>query len=126
MPNTEVLARRIAEIRTRFLEALPQRLVEIDALAAGLMPLPADGAESDREGTVALHRIIHNVAGIAATLGLPELGRQALAIDRALAPAAREGEALTEADIEAVRTAAAALRASADLQLSPSDPSRMS
>ena len=126
MPNTEVLARRIAEIRTRFLEALPQRLVEIDALAERLAPLPADGPESAREGAAALHRIVHNVAGIAATLGLPELGRHALAIDRALAPAAREGEALTEEDIEAVRTAAAALRASTDLQLSSSNSSRIS
>lgn len=114
MPNTEALARRIAEIRARFLEALPQRLDEIDALAAGLVPLPAGDETGGRDGIAALHRIVHNIAGIAPTLGLPRIGGEALAIDRALVPAAREGEALTEADIARVRAAAAALRAAVD------------
>ena len=86
---SETFQKRVAELSVRFSQGLPDRFAAIERLAAHLRaggaaegaPLPGDLEPPLRE----LRRRLHEIAGVAATLGFPGLGATARQLEQPLA-----------------------------------------
>lgn len=103
------LSQGLARVRARFLGELEGRAARVYALRAALdAPATAD------EALVEIGRIAHKIAGTAATLGFPDLGTAAAAIDEAASrhadPAAPPASALAPEVDRLLNAMQAALR----------------
>lgn len=78
MPN-EQLADRIAALRERFLDQLPERTQRLEEALA----LIGQGNEAARTA----HLVVHSLAGAGATFGCPEVSKAARQMETTLFPA---------------------------------------
>ncbi len=79
---------RIARLRVRFMEQLPQRVLDLQALWNALQ---ADPRSTD--AVEALHRSLHNLKGTASSFGFADLGCAAEQAEACVAAAQEEGGA---------------------------------
>jgi HPt (histidine-containing phosphotransfer) domain-containing protein len=93
--------------RAEFLEGLPLRIAQIDALLDDLAP---HDTRSDDPGAalVALRSEAHRIAGLCGSIGLPELSRAGMRAEEVLRPLAL-GQT-SPVDTAALRAAVAAVR----------------
>jgi chemotaxis protein histidine kinase CheA len=107
-------AERVARIRQRFAAALPKKIddsfLALDHLSDG-----SDGAVDD---IVVTHRRLHEMCGIASSIGFEATGKAARAAESVLCEPAKSKRALTAAEVEALKHDLDALRnaAQSDLQ----------
>ncbi|MBA84689.1 Hpt domain-containing protein [Thalassobius sp. S69A] len=94
--HAEMFAAKLAEMRPRFAAALTERLDHMEALrdSPTLQSAPADAMEIFRH-------YAHKTAGMAATMGFPELGELCFAAEVALTRQTQKQASLEEA-LEAV------------------------
>lgn len=78
-PMSAQMNAAIQAVRDRFVGTLEDRILLLEAAASALR---ADPARSDAFD--AIRRESHKIAGLAGTIGFPEIGDQARAIDAAL------------------------------------------
>jgi HPt (histidine-containing phosphotransfer) domain-containing protein len=77
--SNEYLAIRIAALKERFLDQLPERMRQLeDALAL---------IGQDDAAATAAHLVVHSLAGAGATFGCPEVGKAARQMETTLFPA---------------------------------------
>jgi hypothetical protein len=107
--STDLFADRMAVIRKRFASKLFVKLTEID------MALPHAVGEGSAvfEAVTTTYRRIHDVCGIAPTVGFTETGRVARTLDAVLIGPFRAERGLTPAEAAVLREGLDALRAAA-------------
>lgn len=71
--------RRLQQLRQRFLDGLPARILLLDQLSIELRTVGNDAA-----ALAAIKNECHKLAGVAASFGFPKIGRRAAEIDEAL------------------------------------------
>lgn len=69
--NQESIDGRLRALKQAYLDSLPARIGEIDALAASILHHP--GSEKEREGLDALYHLVHKLSGSGGTFGLPAI-----------------------------------------------------
>ena len=111
--NEDEFNERIARVRQRFAAALPQK---IDEGFAALQRLGDDDADAI-ESLVVTHRSLHEMCGIAPSVGLPVTGTAAHAAETVLREPARTKRPLTPQEIAAYRTAIETLSEAAQSEL---------
>ena len=99
---------RLAALRADWQAQLPGRLGELRQAAQACRAAPSDAAALED-----LHRRVHMLAGSAGTFGLPDLSRQARAVEHGL-EALMERPARTAADFATVQAALDALPTSGE------------
>ncbi len=109
----EEFAERLARVRQRFATALPGR---IDDSFAALPRLSAEQPD-DIETLVVTHRRLHEMCGIAPTIGFPETGKAARAAETVLREPALSKRPLTGGEVSALRAELEGLRAVAQSEL---------
>lgn len=92
------MQRRVEDIRRRFLDRLPDRYYQITTLCRAL-----DSGQGGAEAIDGIAERAHKIAGVADTLGYPELGARSAVADRSLS------EMRTARDWENARPAVRAL-----------------
>lgn len=107
--NTDEFAQRLAVVRKRFASKLATRIHDTEA---ALPRLSGEGADV-LETVATTHRCIHELCGIGPTVGFDETGRAARVVERILLESYRAGRALTESEVDGVRTGIEALRTAA-------------
>lgn len=113
MISVDVFTEQLAGVRARFASALDGKIA--DSFAA----LETISNGGDRiEVVVTTHRRLHEICGIAPTLGFTATGKAARLAETAMREAARSRRALTPAEIAAVKSELEGLRsaAAADMQ----------
>ncbi len=100
-------AERFAAIRREWEGLLPQRLAEVRAAADALRGAPDDAGQME-----ALYRLLHTLAGSAATFGRPAVGDAARLAEHALDTARQAGRG---GDAPALQDAVAALLRTAEV-----------
>lgn len=115
--DRDEFARRLARIRQRFADTLPGR---IDDSFAALRRLTA-ARPDDIETMVVTHRRLHEICGIAPTIGFPATGKAARAAESVLREPAQSRRSLTGEEAAALKRELEVLRtaAQAELQSSP-------
>jgi chemotaxis protein histidine kinase CheA len=109
----DVFAERLAKIRARFAANLTGKLDLLD------QALPELSGESDHipAALVTAHRSVHELCGMAPTIGFVATGRAARAVERVLIQSLRARRGLTESEVASVRQDLTALRAAARSEL---------
>lgn len=105
----------MAEIRRRFANKLAAKLADIEFALGDLSG--AGGIEAVK----VYYQRFHEMAGIAPTVGFPETGKAARALDTILVGPYRAGNALTREDLTRTDEALKALRAAAHAELQAID-----
>lgn len=77
--NQENIDQRLRALKQAYLDGLPGRIGEIDALAASIRRDP--GSEKGREGLDALYHLFHKLSGSGGTFGLPAISDAARLIE---------------------------------------------
>lgn len=105
---------RIARVRRRFAEALPNKLADASAAIPKLTHDGADGIET----LVVTHRSLHEMCGIAPSVGYPAIGTAARAAETVLREPAKTRRPLKPEELSAFQAALDHLQqtAQADLQ----------
>lgn len=111
--NEDEFNERIARVRQRFAAALPQK---IDSGFAALPRLGDDDADAI-EDLVVTHRSLHEICGIAPSVGFPATGTAARGAETVLREPAKTKRPLTPPEIAAYRTAIESLREAAQSEL---------
>ncbi len=70
---------RLKALKQAYVEGLPERIGEIDALAASIRHDP--GSEKGREGLDALYHLVHKLSGSGGTFGFPAISDAAQLIE---------------------------------------------
>ncbi len=70
---------RLQALKQAYVEGLPERIGEIDALAASIRQDP--GSEKGREGLDALYHLVHKLSGSGGTFGFPAISDAAQLIE---------------------------------------------
>lgn len=104
---------RIARIRQRFAAALPEKIEDGFAILPHLGESNADAIES----LVVTHRSLHEMCGIAPSVGFAAVGAAARAAETVLREPAKMKRPLTLQEIAAYRTAIDGLREAAHSEL---------
>ena len=117
--TADVLADRLAQIRSRFVAKLPRM---IDENEAALSAVTGDGTEGI-EITAEAYRRLHTIAGTGTTIGLAATGRAARDAETILIEAYRTRRALNASEVASLREALVALRQAAQGELQASKPS---
>ena len=114
MMTADVFAEHVARVRERFASTLNDKVAYS---FAALEKISAGGGETV-EIVIAAHRRLHEMYGIAPTLGFEATGKAAGTARTAIKEAAKGKRAPTRAEIAALKTALEQLReaAAADLQ----------
>lgn len=112
MPSDPFLE-RLAQVRTRFMAALPTRIREA---YAALPDLCGDGTKG-MQAVVEIYRRIHSICGIGPTIGFVATGCAARAAERVLRTAYRVGRGLTAEEIGSFTQALDDLREAARKEL---------
>lgn len=105
IPEAE-LKKRLARVRARFADALDGKIAD-NFIALGQM---AGGGETI-EIVLAVHRRLHEMCGLAPTLGFAAIGKAARAAESVMRPAANSKRALTPAEIGELKYELKRLRA---------------
>ncbi len=105
--NQKNINDRLQALKQAYVESLPGRIGEIDALAASIGRDP--GSEKGREGLDALYRLAHKLSGSGGTFGFPSISDAAQILEEECealekTPAA-DGWQKIEARIEELRGA---------------------
>ena len=105
--NQENIDQRLRALKQAYLDGLPGRIGEIDALAASIRRDP--GSEKGREGLDALYHLVHKLSGSGGTFGFPAISDAAQLLEEEYhvlekTPAA-DGWQKIEALIEELRVA---------------------
>lgn len=104
---------RLARIRKRFAVSLPTK---IDGASAALPAM--SGADQDAiESIVVVHRTLHEMCGVAPSIGFPATGKAARAVETVLRDAAKTKRPLRADEIAAFTTEIGALRSAAQSEL---------
>lgn len=69
--NQENINERLRALKQAYLDTLPERAGEIDALAASIRHDP--GSEKGRDGLDALYNLVHKLSGSGGTFGFPAI-----------------------------------------------------
>jgi hypothetical protein len=110
MRGNEEFDERLERVRRRFTAALDSRIAA--AFDAAQRLSAAD--DTDAIGiVVATHRLLHDMCGIAPTLGFAAIGKAARGAQEVLRAAAKERRALTPLELAAFTNALEKLRAAA-------------
>lgn len=111
--NEDEFNERIARVRQRFAAALPQKI------EGGLAALPrlADSDADAIETLVVTHRSLHEMCGIAPSVGFAATGTAARTAETVLREPAKAKRPLTPQEITAYRTAIENLRNTAQSEL---------
>ncbi len=102
------ITERLAQVRGRFAAALDGKIA--DSIAA--LEQISSGGETI-EIAVTAHRRLHELCGIAPTLGFPATGKAARSAEAAMREAAKAKRALQPAEIGALKSGLEALRSAA-------------
>jgi hypothetical protein len=113
MTSADEFSRHLARVRDRFAAALDGKIAE--SFAA--IPAIAAGGDDACAIVVTAHRRLHEMCGIAPTLGFPETGKAARAAESVIRAAARARRALKAEEIVALEIELDALRAAARTEL---------
>lgn len=106
-------AERIAQVRARFAAKLVDKLQQTDS---ALPHLAGDGTES-ADAVEAAYRRLHDVCGIAPTVGFEETGRAARILDAILIGPFRDRRGLSNDELTRLKDGLAALRIVAQTEL---------
>ncbi len=87
-PDSTDLEKELAVLAGAFRERLPERMAELGRLHQAI----CEGRDT-MESTVALHRVVHSLAGSAQTFGLGLVGDAAREVERFITPITRNGTA---------------------------------
>jgi HPt (histidine-containing phosphotransfer) domain-containing protein len=109
MGGNEEFDERLERVRRRFTAALDGR---ITAAWSAAEKLSAAGDEA-ADIVITAHRLLHDMCGIAPTLGFAAIGKTARAAQDVLRAAAKERRALTASELAAFTNALEKLRAAA-------------
>jgi HPt (histidine-containing phosphotransfer) domain-containing protein len=112
-PTADEFTKHLARVRERFAAKLPGKL---DDSFAALGALGTGGPDSI-ETVIVAHRRLHEICGIAPTLGFPATGTSARAAETALRDAAKTKRALAPAEIDALKSGLDTFRAAALAEL---------
>lgn len=104
--DTDQFAQRLAAIRLRFAAKLATRIHDTDT---ALSQLAGDGSAAIESLVETYHRI-HELCGLGASVGFAATSRAARVMEQILLEPYRARRALTEAEIDKLRPALAALR----------------
>lgn len=111
--DVDEFTERLARVRQRFAGALQGK---IDDAFTSLTHLSGDKAMAI-ETTIVTHRKLHEMCGIAPTIGFAETGKAARAAETVIRPAARDKRAPTLVEISALKDELDALRIAARTEL---------
>ncbi len=106
-------AAKVARVRERFASALPGKIA--DSFAA--LEKMANGDDNAIETVTTTYRQLHEMCGIAPTLGFEATGKAARLTQTAIREAAKAKRAATPAEISALKTELERLRAAASAEL---------
>ena len=104
---------RLARVRQRFAAALPSKID--DSLAA--LPQLSCANAGAIETLVVTHRKLHEMCGVAPSIGFPAVGKAARAAETVLREPAKTRRPLTVSEAAALRAELAGLRAAAQSEL---------
>lgn len=111
--NEDEFNERIARVRQRFAGALPQK---IDGVFGALQRLGDSDADAI-EILIVAHRSLHEMCGIAPSIGFPATGATARAAETVLREPAKTKRPLTPPEITAFRSAIKELQEAAHSEL---------
>jgi HPt (histidine-containing phosphotransfer) domain-containing protein len=104
---------RLARVRHRFMSSLAGKIEE----AYAAIPSLSDSAPAAASAVEAAYRCIHNILGVAPTVGLPATGRAAHDAEDVLRLSQRDKRGLTDGEILAFKKRLDALREAASREL---------
>jgi hypothetical protein len=104
---------QVARVRARFAASLPGKIADS---FADLEKMSSGGAETI-ESVIVIHRRLHEMRGIAPTLGFDATGEVAGAAGTTIREAAKVKRAATPAEIAALKTELEQLRTAASSEL---------
>ena len=104
---------RLARIRQRFADALPAKIDDSFAMLPQLSCTDADAIEA----LVVTHRKLHEMCGIAPTIGFPAVGKAARAAETVLRGPAKSRRPLTAGEAAMLRAELTDLRQAAQAEL---------
>ena len=115
--DTQDFAERMAQIRQRFATKLATKIADSNS---DLPSLAGDG-QSAIDAVAATYRRIHEVCGIAPTVGFIEAGRAARRLDEILIGPFREERALATDEVARLKEGLNALEAAARIDMQSTD-----
>lgn len=107
--TADLFAERLAAVRARFTARLDARLAAIEAV----LPQVCGGGENAFAASAAAHHQLHELCGLAPTVGFPQTGRAARAMEQLLLPAVRAKRGLAATEAAALAGGLEKLRAAA-------------
>jgi Hpt domain len=105
----DIFADRVAKVRERFVSTLAAKIDETCAAVPKLGEVAPPNVAVPAVADAYLR--IHGIAGIGRTVGFPETGRAALAVEDVLRPPYRAARGLTSDEISLLKNSLQALRA---------------
>lgn len=90
--TTQIYERRLQNLRQRFIDGLPFRILVLEQHA---IELRADG--KNRKALAAIKHECHKLAGVAASFGCPDIGARAGEIDTGISLGTMTRDEVTEA-----------------------------
>ncbi len=103
---------RLAHIRLRFASRLEGKIAAVERAASQF----SSGGESMIESAATAHRTVHDLCGVAPTLGFDATGRAARIIEQVLLQALRARRELTTKEAADLRSGLDQLRAAARVE----------
>ena len=94
MTPEDELRERLARVRARFAAAFDGKIAESFAALEGMA-----GAAEAIDIVIVAHRRLHEICGLAPTLGFAAIGKATRAAETVMRPAAKSKRALTPAEI---------------------------
>jgi len=119
--QTDEFAERLIRVRNRFASALTGKIE--DSFAA--IPKLSSDDNASIEAIVVTHRRLHEMCGIAPTLGFEATGKAARAAESVVRVPAKTRRPLTPDEVESFKSELVGLRAAAQSELQSIDNSGM-
>lgn len=110
---TDPFTDRIARVRTRFATTLSGKIDETCAA----IPRLTDAAPAAPVAVEEAYRCVHGIVGVGPTVGFPESGNAARAVEDVLRPAQQQQRGLTSGEIAQLTKSLQALREAAAREL---------
>jgi chemotaxis protein histidine kinase CheA len=104
--SADPFADRLARVRHRFVSTLAAKIDDAEAAMPALRPTAPMAAAAVGEG----YRVMHGIVGIGPTVGFPDTGRAARAVEDVLRPAYQSGRELTDGEFQLFKERLQALR----------------
>jgi chemotaxis protein histidine kinase CheA len=109
----DVFADRVAKVRQRFVSTLEAKIDETSAA----LPKLGGGASLAVTAVTEAYRCMHGIVGIGRTVGFPETGSAAHAVEDVLRPPFHAGRGLTADEISLLENSLQAMRVIASREL---------